>query len=62
MPASSGSCAAWLQRGRALDWPVSEGAGHRIQPAAILSPVDAGGFPMLQELGPLPESIRALLH
>jgi hypothetical protein len=60
-PASAGSCADWLQRGRALYWPVRQDTGQPIAPAAAWPPVDAPGFLMLQELGPVPASIRALL-
>lgn len=61
-PTSSGTCADWLQRGRALYWPVREGTDQPVQPAAIWPPVDAPGFLMLQEIGPLPDSVRTLLH
>ena len=52
-------CAGW--RGRALFWAVREDTDGPIRPAAIWPPVDAPGFLMLQELGPVPASIRALL-
>ncbi len=48
-------------RGRAPYWPVRQDTGQPIEPAAVWPPVDAPGFLMLQELGPVPASIRALL-
>lgn len=61
-PASSGTCADWLRRGRALYWPVRDDTEPPIQPAAIWPPVDAPGFLMLQEIRPAPDWLGALLH
>jgi hypothetical protein len=61
-PVSSGDCHDWRQRGRALYSPVREGADRPIRPAAVWPPVDAPGFLMLQELGPVPTRIRTLLR
>lgn len=61
-PATVGGCADWRARGPALYWPVRDETEHPIRPAAVWPPVDAAGFLSLQEIGPVPARISALLN
>jgi hypothetical protein len=60
--AASGTCGAWQTRARALYWPVRDESDPPIRPAPIWPPVDAAGFLSLQEIGPVPARIQALLQ
>ncbi|MGH9643436.1 MAG: hypothetical protein ACRD3Q_13555 [Terriglobales bacterium] len=61
-PMTMGPCVDWHAREPALYWPVRDETDHLIPPAAIWPPVDAAGFLSLQEIGPVPGRISALLN
>jgi uncharacterized membrane protein YeaQ/YmgE (transglycosylase-associated protein family) len=60
-PAAMGTCRDWRAREAALYWPVRDETAPDIRPAAVWPPVDAAGFLSLQQIGPVPERISALL-
>jgi hypothetical protein len=61
VPAGAGTCEQWRGQGRALYWPRRDEANPPIRPAQVWPPVDAAGFLELQEIGPVPLRIQALL-
>ncbi|HEX3603840.1 MAG TPA: hypothetical protein VHU43_07090 [Steroidobacteraceae bacterium] len=62
VPPTKGPCADWRAREPALYWPVRDETERPIPPAATWPPVDAAGFLSLQEIGPVPARISALLN